>query len=427
MTVDRLTVTGGRSVRGTIRVPGDKSVSHRALLLAALAEGTSVVRGLSNGDDVERTRAAMAAMGVRFDGNQISGGDLHEPDHVIDVGNSGTGIRLLAGWCAARPWLTILEGDASIARRPMERVVEPLTLMGAEIDGRQGGRFPPLVLRGGRLRGIDYELPVPSAQVKGSILLAGLNADGETIVRESVPSRTHTEELLVLAGADIEVSSDAKSDTSRQVRIRRSKLSPFTLDVPCDPSQAAFWIVAACITPDSDVLVENVYVGPGRAGFLDVLGRMGASIDVIDSGMNTADIRARSSDLKATSVGGTEIPGLIDEIPILAVAAAVAHGTTTFSDVAELRVKESDRLMTIFSMLKALGVNVEAHSDELIVQGRGLGALRGSNVHSHGDHRIAMSAAIAGLSASGDTIIDGWAAVATSYPGFDEELQRCAS
>ncbi len=426
MTVDRMTVTGGRSVRGTIRVPGDKSVSHRALLLAALAEGTSVVRGLSNGDDVECTRAAMAAMGVSFDGDQITGGDLHEPDHVIDVGNSGTGIRLLAGWCSARPWLTILEGDSSIVRRPMERVVEPLTLMGAKIDGRQGGSFPPLVIRGGHLRGIDYQLPVPSAQVKGSILLAGLNADGETIVRESVPSRIHTEELLVLAGADIDVTSDVKSE-SRVVRVRRSELSPFTLDVPADPSQAAFWIVAACVTPDSDVLLENVYVGPARAGFLDVLRRMGANIEVVDRGMNTADIRARSSDLKAAFVGGAEIPGLIDEIPILAVAAAMAEGTTTFSDAAELRVKESDRVMTVFAMLEALGADVYARSDGLVVKGGGLGALHGGDIDSYGDHRIAMSAAIAGLSANGVTTIDGWSAVATSYPGFDEELQRCAS
>ncbi len=423
---DRLLVQGGRSVRGVVRVPGDKSVSHRALLLAALAEGTSVVHGLSTGEDVAHTRAAMAAMGVRFDGEQITGGDLHEPGQVIDVGNSGTGIRLLAGWCAARPWLTILQGDASIARRPMDRVVEPLTRMGAAIDGRVGGRFPPLVVRGGQLRGIDYELPVASAQVKGAVLLAGVGADGETIVRERAPSRVHTEELLALAGADIEVMPDPDQG-GRVVRVRRSRLTPFTLDVPCDPSQAAFWIVAACIAPDSDVTLERVYVGPARAAFLAVLQRMGADIEVTDRGVNTADIRARTSALRATSVGGEEVPGLIDEIPVLAVAAAVAEGTTTFRDAGELRVKESDRVTTTVAMLHALGVSAEPRPDGLAVRGGGAGSLRGGQVDSHGDHRIAMSAAIAALGATGETAIDGWGAVATSYPGFEEELQRCAS
>ncbi len=423
---DRIRVQGGRSVRGTIRVPGDKSISHRALLLAALAEGTSVVRGLSIGEDVAHTRAAMAAMGVGFDGEQVTGGDLHEPGEVIDVGNSGTGIRLLAGWCAARPWLTILQGDASIARRPMDRVVEPLTRMGAAIDGRVGGRFPPLVVRGGQLRGIDYELPVASAQVKGAVLLAGIGADGETIVRERSPSRVHTEELLALAGADIEVTLDPAGG-GRVVRVRRSRLKPFTLDVPCDPSQAAFWIVAACIAPDSDVRLERVYVGPARAAFLAVLERMGADIEVTDRGVNTAAIRARTSSLRATSVGGEEIPGLIDEIPVLAVAAAVAEGTTTFHDAGELRVKESDRVATTVAMLQALGASAEPRPDGLVVRGGGSRALRGGQVDSHGDHRIAMSAAIAALGATGETIIEGWGAVATSYPGFEEELQRCAS
>lgn len=419
---DRLTVQGGRSVRGVPAVPGDKSVSHRALLLAALVEGTSIVRGLSTGDDVMRTRAAMVAMGVRFEGDRIIGGDLHEPDHVIDVGNSGTAIRLLAGWCSAHPWLTILEGDASIARRPMDRVTEPLAHMGASIDGRGGGRFPPLVVRGGRLKGIDYELPVPSAQVKGAVLLAGLGADGETIVRESLVSRMHTEEMLLMAGADIDVD-----EANRTVRVRRSALKPFTLDVPCDPSQAAFWIVAACIADEGDVTLERVYVGPARAGFLAVLQRMGARIDLEDRGDGTADIRARGGTLHATSVGGEEIPGLIDEIPVLAVAAAVAEGTTTFGDAAELRVKESDRVATTVAMLRALGASAEPRPDGLVVNGGGAGALRGGVVESHGDHRIAMSAAIAALSATGETTIEGWKAVETSYPGFEEELHRCAS
>lgn len=420
---NHITVSGTSSLRGTIKAPGDKSVSHRALLLAAIANGTSTVRGLSSGEDVSHTRLAMEAMGVEVHGDKIVGGNLHEPDHVIDVGNSGTGIRLMSGWCAARPWLTVLQGDDSIARRPMDRVTEPLKLMGAAIDGREDGRFAPIVVRGGNLKGIDYKLNVASAQIKGAILLAGLSAQGETIVREGSISRTHTEQLLILAGADIEVQSDPTPVT----RLRRSTLSPFTLDVPCDPSQAAFWIVGACITPESEVILENVYAGPARAGFINVLLRMGANIDVQKRVENTVDIYARTSELKATSVGGDEIPGLIDEIPILAVAAAFAEGTTTFVDAAELRVKESDRVSTTVTMLEGFGVAVEAKPDGLIVQGMPAGGLRPGNIESHGDHRIAMSAAIAALATNGKTVINGWGAVATSYPGFEEDLKRCAS
>lgn len=365
----------------------------------------------------------MEAMGVEVHGDKIIGGNLHEPDHVIDVGNSGTGIRLMSGWCAARPWLTVLQGDDSIARRPMDRVTEPLKLMGAAIDGREDGRFAPIVVRGGNLKGIDYKLNVASAQIKGAILLAGLSAQGETVVREGSVSRTHTEELLILAGADIEVQSDPTPVT----RLRRSTLSPFILDVPCDPSQAAFWIVGACITPESEVTLENVYVGPARAGFIDVLLRMGANIDVHKRVENTVDICARTSELKATSVGGDEIPGLIDEIPILAVAAAFAEGTTIFVDAAELRVKESDRVSTTVAMLEGFGVEVEAKPDGLVVQGMPAGGLRPGDIESHGDHRIAMSAAIAALATNGKTVINGWSAVATSYPGFEEDLKRCAS
>lgn len=423
---NQLVIEGGGSIRGEIKVPGDKSISHRALLLGSLVEGTSVVRGLSTGEDVCHTAAALTAMGARIDGERITGGVLHEPTKVIDVGNSGTGMRLLAGWCASRPWLTVLEGDESIAKRPMDRIVRPLIAMGAKIDGRDNGRFAPLVIRGGALKGIDHDLDVPSAQVKGSILLAGLNAEGETIVRERVATRTHTEELLTLAGGDIDVEQ-GPAEGSQVVRVRRSRLSPFTLDVPRDPSQAAFWIVAACIAPDSEVCLESVYVGPARAGFLAVLERMGADIEVIDRGMNTADVRARSSNLMGTVVAGGEIPGLIDEIPVLAVAAAIADGETTFSDAGELRVKESDRIKSVVAMLRALGASADELPDGLIVHGRPDSTLAGGVVDSVGDHRIAMSAAIAALRCTGNTTIEGWEAVATSYPGFEEELKRCAS
>src|SRR2546423_6925615 len=304
-------VESGRPLRGRLRVPGDKSISHRALLLAARAGGTSVVTGLSDGDDVRHTAAAVEALGAVIDGDRISGGigRLHEAEQVIDVGNSGTGIRLLAGFCAAFDWLTILEGDASIAGRPMDRVAEPLRRMGAKVDGRQGGRYPPLAIRGGGLHGIDYRPPVASAQVKSAILLAGLGAPGETVVHELVETRRHTEELLALAGVDVAVDG-------LTVRMRPGPLEPFELDVPGDPSQAAVWVVAACIVPGSGLGVEHVYLGPARSGFLDVLRRMGAAIAV-----DGQDVHVRySADLHGTAVGGAEGPGLIDEIPALAVA-----------------------------------------------------------------------------------------------------------
>ena len=410
-----LHVTGGRPLRGRIRVPGDKSISHRALLLAARAEGTSVVRGLADGDDVARTRAAVEALGAEVEGDRITGGTgrLHEPDAVLDVGNSGTGIRLLAGYCAAFDWLTVLAGDASVNRRPMDRVADPLRAMGATVDGRDGGHYPPLVVRGGGLRGIDYAPPVASAQVKGAVLLAGLGAEGETVVREAVATRTHTEDMLASSGADVEVAVGA--DGEHVVRLRPGPLTPFVLDVPGDPSQAAFWVVAACIVPGSDVVVEDVHVGPGRRGFLDVLERMGADVEVAER-----TIRARYGPLKGSAVGGPEVPSLIDEIPVLAVAAAVAETPTEIGGAAELRVKESDRIATVSDGLRAFGVTLETKADGFVVPG---GArLRGGRADAAGDHRVAMAMAVAALAADGDSEVDGWEAVATSYPGFEADL-----
>jgi 3-phosphoshikimate 1-carboxyvinyltransferase len=403
------TVDGGAPLRGRLRVPGDKSISHRALLLAARAEGTSVVRGLSTGDDVVRTRAAVEAMGAAIDGERITGGveRLHEPAGVIDVGNSGTGMRLLAGYCAPFPWRTVLRGDASVSARPMDRVADPLRIMGARVDEQ----YPPLVVDGGGLHGIDYSVPMASAQVKSCVLLAGLGAEGETVVRESTPTRAHTEEMLAMAGADITVDGLV-------VRLRPSALQPFELDVPGDPSQAAFWVVAAVITPGSEVVIENVYRGPARNGFVDVLERMGA--DVVFEG---GDLVARSSRLHGTDVASAEIPSL-DEVPILAIAAAAAEGTTTFHDAGELRVKESDRIATTVEGLAALGVRAEGEGDTLVVHG---GGLRAGTVRSHGDHRIAMAMAVAGMSVEGRTRVEGWDAVQTSYPTFEEDLRQCAS
>jgi 3-phosphoshikimate 1-carboxyvinyltransferase len=418
-----VTIAPGRPVTGRVRVPGDKSVSHRGLLLAALAEGTSALRGLSSGDDVACTATAVSAMGAAVDVagtvTRVTGGArrLHEPAAPLDLGNSGTAMRLLAGWAAPFPWFTVLYGDEYLARRPMDRVTAPLRLMGARVDGREDGRLPPLAIRGGGLRGIDYTLPVPSAQVKGAVLLAGLGADGPTTVRETVAVRAHTEELLQLAGAAVDVSGEGSV-----VTVHPGPLQPFELDVPGDPSQAAFWLVAACIVPGSDVTVEHVYVGRARAGFIDVLRRMGADIDVAMDGPSTADVRARTSALHATDVAGAEVPALIDEIPVLAVAAAFAEGATTFADAAELAVKETDRIRATTSMLAALGGRSEPRPDGLVVVG---GApLRGGDVDAGGDHRIAMAGAVAALAATGPTTVRGWGAVGTSYPEFARDLEQ---
>ncbi len=414
---------GGLSA--SLRVPGDKSISHRALLLAARADGTSRITGLSDGADVTATRRAVQAFGavvaVDDDGTvHVTGTEPREPETVIDVGNSGTGIRLLAGWAAGIDGLTVLHGDASIARRPMGRVVEPLRSMGARIDGRQDGRLPPLVVRGGRLSGIDYRLPVPSAQVKSAVLLAGLSASGPTTVRETVPTRAHTEQMLAACGARVDVDGGA-------VTLHPGPLHATRFTVPGDPSQAAFWVVAACITPGSDLTVENVYVGPQRAGFVEVLKRMGADVELLhhDPVATVADIRARYSPLAGTEVGGAEIPGLIDEIPVLAVAAASATGVTTFRDAAELKVKESDRIATMVGALGAVGAEVEGRPDGLVVNGSAGRPLAGGTIDSAGDHRVAMALAVAALAASAPVEITGWEAVATSYPGFEEDLRRC--
>ncbi len=414
-----LAVEGGSGpLRGQVRVPGDKSISHRALLLAALAEGPSQILGLSSGDDVLATRAAVEAMGARIDGPLLHGVGrigLHEPGRVIDVGNSGTGIRLLAGYCAALPWLTVLEGDSSIAGRPMDRVVGPLRQMGATVDGRGDGRFPPLVVRGGGLRGIDLDLAVPSAQVKGAVLLAGLGAEGATVVRERVRTRAHSEEMLADFGADISVSADGLTTT-----LRPSTLRPCNVNVPGDPSQAAFWLVAGCIVPGSEITVIDVYVGPARAAFLDVLNEMGADISQVRTG-NTATITARySPDLRGVTIEGDVVPGLIDEVPVLAVAAAVAEGETVIRDAAELRLKESDRVATTVALLAALGADSEPRPDGLVIAGRA--RLRPGSVESAGDHRIAMAGAVGALVASGTSFVKGWDAVRTSYPGFETDL-----
>jgi 3-phosphoshikimate 1-carboxyvinyltransferase len=425
-----LVVDGGTPCRGTVRTPGEKSISHRAVLLGALAEGTSVIHGLSDGADVAASLAAVEAMGAAVerhdDGTVVVHGGrarLHRPAAPIDCGNSGTSMRLLAGLVAGFEWETELVGDASLSARPMDRVAEPLGLMGATVAGRGERCLPPLLVRGGGLHGIDWTSRVVSAQVKSAIILAGLSADGTTIVREAVTTRTHTEELLVEAGAHLTVEPWGEG---RIVRVRASSLRPVARTVPGDPSASAFFAVAGCVVPQSAVDVAGVYDGPARLGYVSVLQRMGADITVIPGEPGTATIRALAGSLTATEVHASEIPSL-DEIPILAVAAAVATGTTVFSDVGELRVKEVDRLAAVADMVEVFGAHASIDGDALSISGMG-GPLRGARFDSLGDHRMAMAAAVAALAARPGqrSLITGFGAVETSYPAFAEDLERLA-
>jgi 3-phosphoshikimate 1-carboxyvinyltransferase len=433
-----LTLVGPRPLRGRIRVPGDKSISHRALLFSALASGTSRLWGLADGDDVVRSRAAVEALGVKVregagsPGEAVIAGEpvgpvvivrgagfggLTEPETVIDCGNSGTSIRLLAGILAGRPFHSVLTGDSSIARRPMGRVVEPLRLMGARIDGRDGGRLAPLAIRGGGLTGVRHELAVASAQVKTALLLAGLQAGGATEVTEPALSRDHTERLLPAMGA-------AVTPLAGGARVEPvDGLSPINLAVPGDPSAAAFFVVGACVTPGSELVVEDVCLNPTRIGFVEVLRRMGAEVEAVvreeRGGEPVGEIRAAAGSLRATRIAGDEIPSVIDEIPALAIAAAFAAGTTEVADAAELRVKESDRIGTVAQELSQLGIAVETRPDGLVITG---GAPRRGLLKSHGDHRIAMAAAIAANACEGESTVRGWGAIASSYPGFAADL-----
>jgi 3-phosphoshikimate 1-carboxyvinyltransferase len=434
MTTPRvLVVEGGVPCRGTVRTPGEKSISHRSVLLAALAEGTSVVHGLSDGADVAASLAAVEAMGVGVErpaeGTLVlhgGRGRLHPAAHPLDCGNSGTSMRLLSGLVAGFDWTTELVGDESLSLRPMDRVAEPLALMGASVSGQGRRCLPPLRIEGGTLHGIDWTSKMASAQVKSAILLAGLSATGETIVREPVTTRTHTEEMLAEAGADISVEPWGEG---RVVTVRPSGLKPVERTVPGDPSAAAFFTVAGAIVPESAVDIEDVYSGPARLGFVSVLQRMGADITFVgpdggSGGPHAATIRVHATNhpLKSTAVAAAEIPSL-DEVPVLAVAAAVAQGTTIFSDVGELRVKEVDRLVAVVDMVEAFGASARIDGDTLSITGVGE-PLRGARFDSRGDHRMAMAAAVAALAAAPGqrSLITGFDATATSYPSFADDL-----
>ena len=421
---DELTVVGRAPLRGRLRVPGDKGISHRALLFAAMADGRSRATGLAGGDDVYRTRRALTQLGVPItvagSGVTIDGRGLEamtESADVVDCGNSGTSIRTLTGLVAGRPFRTTLSGDESLRTRPMRRIVEPLRAMGARIDGPDDGARPPLTVDGGELVGCAHVLAVASAQVKTALALAGLQASGVTEITEPHPSRDHTERMLAALGAPLE------RVTATTIRVRTGAPDPFEAAIPGDPSSAAFWLVGAAITPDSDVVVEGVACNPTRIAFVDVLRRMGAAIEVELTGdvlgEPVGDIRVTTSSLRGTTIAGAEIALVQDEIPALAVAAAFADGVTQVHDAAELRVKESDRIATVEELVRAIGVDVEASDSGLLITG---GKPHPARLRSHGDHRIAMAAAIAANAVDGESAVVGWRAAGVSYPEFSDDL-----
>jgi 3-phosphoshikimate 1-carboxyvinyltransferase len=409
---------------GELRVPGDKSISHRSLLLAALSEGASTIVGLSQGEDVHRTRALIEALGatvtVFADGVEVKGGRarLHASATRLDCGNSGTTMRLAAGVLAGIEGHHELVGDASLSRRPMDRVAQPLRSMGAAIRGQGERELPPVLLEGRPLRGIRYELPVPSAQVKSALLLAGLHADGPTTVVEAIATRPNTEEMLAQAGATISIR---RTGAAREITVEPSMLAPQAWSVPGDPSQAAFFVVAGLLASEGDVTVRGLYGDETRTGYLDVLGRMGATLERSVGRDGTLQVTARSSRLSATTIHGAEIPSL-DEVPILVVAACAASGTTIFHEVAELRIKESDRFEASLALARGLGVRATGQGDDLVIEGLGTARAFGElTLHAAGDHRLAMAAAVAGVTGAGAIVAD-FDAVATSYPGFLEQL-----
>jgi 3-phosphoshikimate 1-carboxyvinyltransferase len=418
------------SLRGVITIPGDKSISHRALMLGALAAGETRIQGLLLGEDPRSTAACFTAMGAKISelNTQLVtvqgiGGKLQEPADVLNAGNSGTTLRLMLGILAAQPqhYFTVT-GDDSLRSRPMGRVVTPLQSMGAAIWGRQGGTFAPLAIQGQILKPIHYQSPIASAQVKSCLLFAGLHTEGATTVTEPALSRDHSERMLRAFGADIRVDPETHSVTVTGP----AKLQGQTVVVPGDISSAAFWLVAAAITPESDLLLENVGINPTRTGVLDVLAAMGAEISYENqrtvAGEPVADLRVRHSQLQAAVIEGDLIPRLIDEIPILAVAACFAMGTTKIRNAEELRVKESDRISAIANQLSRMGAQITELPDGLEITGGT--ALKASEVDSLGDHRMAMSLAIAALNASGQTPILRGDAAAVSYPAFAATLNQ---
>lgn len=417
------------ALEGTVAVPGDKSISHRVVMLGSLAEGDTVIENFLPGEDCLSTISCFRKLGVEITGPErgkvkVRGrglGGLAEPDDVLNVGNSGTTIRLLLGILAGQPFFSVVTGDDSLRQRPMARVTRPLARMGARILGRQGGSLAPLAVQGGCLKPIVYHSPVASAQVKSSILLAGLFADGVTTVGEPFRSRDHTERMLKYFGAKVEIAGNTVRVTGH------SRLKGQRVLIPGDISSAAFLMVAAAIVPGSDLTIPGVGINHTRSGIIDVLLEMGAGIELLrqreEGGEPVADIRIRyAGKLAGVTVAGETIPRLIDEVPALAVAAAVAKGATHIKEAAELKVKESDRIATVATLLHRFGADVEELPDGLLV--RGGRPLQGTTCESRGDHRIAMAAAIAGLVAKGETVVRGAECINVSFPGFADALKN---
>ena len=420
-------------LRGTIDVPGDKSISHRAVMFNAIAEGTAHITHFLPGADCLSTIACFRAMGVQIDhhgdtvtvhGVGLRG--LREPSDVLDCGNSGTTLRLLTGLLAGQVGkYAVLTGDASLRSRPQRRIIDPLRALGAQLDGRNNGALAPLSVRGATIHGGAYELPIASAQVKSALLLAALSGDDVLTLTGRTDGRDHTE--LMLAGMGIDIRTNGSTVT---LSPPAHPVFPYALSlrVPGDPSSAAFWWVAAAIHPNAEITTTGVGMNPTRIGALEVLKAMGAQITISNARTEgsepVADVTVRSSSLQATTIRGAVIPHLIDEIPVLAVAAAMANGQTVIADAQELKAKETDRIATVVSALQAMGVTAEATDDGMLITGRG--ALTGATLASHGDHRLAMAWAVASLVATGSTTIQGTDAVDVSYPGFWRDLQLIA-
>jgi 3-phosphoshikimate 1-carboxyvinyltransferase len=421
-----------------ITVPGDKSISHRAIMLAALSNGVCKITNFLEGEDCLCTARALQQLGVTIESPEPgvvavygSHGKLTAPEREIDCGNSGTTMRLLSGILAAQPFTSRLVGDASLSRRPMRRIIEPLVQMGAKINALGANDSPPLVIHGVPLHAITYQMPIASAQVKSAILLAGLYATGVTHIIEPTPSRDHTERMLeyFLVNLRKEETRADRSQKPRECRIAmlgKQQIESRDFAVPGDISSAAFWLVAAACQPGSRLLVKNVGLNPTRTGILDVLVRMGARVrevvENIEEGEPCGAIDIQGDRLVGTFIEGGEIPNVIDEIPALAVAGALAEGRTIIRDAKELRVKETDRIAAIASNLKLMGVEVHEAEDGMLIYGGG--KLKGAKLPSYGDHRIAMAFAIAGLFASGTTAIEDTACVRTSYPQFESILRN---
>ena len=414
---------------GEVSPPGDKSISHRAVILNGIAGGDSRVSNFAQSADCLATVACMRALGVEIESSKgglvVKGvGDrgLSEAEDVLCAENSGTTMRLMAGLLAGQPFLSIITGDRSLRSRPMDRVIQPLRLMGARIWGRSSDSRAPLVINGGNLHGISYTLPVASAQLKSALLLASLYARGDTVIKEPVASRDHTERMLKAMGAKIEVKGDA-------ITMSPGRLKAVDIIVPGDISSAAFWLVAGVIHRRAEIRLSNVGINLTRSGIIEVLKAMGAGIAVTNermvSGEPVADLRVQSGQLSGTEIGGELIPRVIDEIPLIALAASVARGKTVIKDAGELRVKETDRISNTAQELLKLGVDVQELPDGMIINGRK--KLRGAACESHGDHRLAMMLGIAALVAEGETEIDNAEAVNISYPGFWQDLRRLSA